>query len=322
MASGGDDEDLLAYFHMQYRQNLLSLIRKLRVTEEESPSQLIHLQEKKKQVRLMQKALEEKKEAFREKMNVLSCRWRDLHTKNAQLKTHTETSGRILKENEKMRVKALMKARKERERKTQKESELLRAKRQLEALRNEHQELCKRVQKYSIFKKYLEDVVKVSQFKGIQEIVRHYETMVRKRKDLLQSRQDHKEMFEQAKVLLDQYTAEKEAEILQYTNDLVQLQQRFDQARSDIRSWENSSAEIQNATTEKAQHLGTIKLATLNLFQLASTRLKSNLKVPVDDSHRQLDMIKDFIQDLTDIYMEAKHKAVLKRQRAAIPTEL
>ncbi|XP_068269648.1 coiled-coil domain-containing protein 42-like [Nyctibius grandis] len=319
MAAGGDDEDLLAYFRMQYRQNLLSLIRKLRVTEEESPSQLIHLQEKKKQVQLMQKALEEKKEAFREKMNVLSCRWRDLHTKNAQLKTYMETSGRILKENEKMRVKALMKARKERERKTQKESELLRAKRQLEALRNEHQELCKRVQKYSIFKKYLEDVVKVSQssvlnFKEIQETVQHYETLVRKRKDLLQSRQDHKEMFEQAKVLLDQYTAEKEAEILQYTNDLVQLQQRFDQARSDICSWENSSAEIQNATAEKAQHLATIKLATLNLFQSTSTRLKSNLKVPVDDSHRQLDMIKEFIQDLTDIYMEVKQKDVLKRQ--------
>lgn len=43
-----------------------------------------------------------------------------------------------------------------------KHGELLRAKMELEALRKKHHKLCKKVQKYSIFKKYLEDVVKVS----------------------------------------------------------------------------------------------------------------------------------------------------------------
>lgn len=62
-----------------------------------------------------------------------------------------------------MRIQALKKASKERERKIQKESELLRAKRELEALRNKHQKLSNKVQKYSIFNKYLEDVVKISQ---------------------------------------------------------------------------------------------------------------------------------------------------------------
>ena len=62
-----------------------------------------------------------------------------------------------------MRIQALKKASKERERKMQKERELLRAKRELEALRNKHQKLCNEVQKYSIFNKYLEDVVKISQ---------------------------------------------------------------------------------------------------------------------------------------------------------------
>lgn len=62
-----------------------------------------------------------------------------------------------------MRIQALKKASKERERKMQKESELLRAKRELETLRNKHQKLCNKVQKYSIFNKYLEDVVKISQ---------------------------------------------------------------------------------------------------------------------------------------------------------------
>uniref|UniRef100_A0A8B9NIB7 Uncharacterized protein n=1 Tax=Accipiter nisus TaxID=211598 RepID=A0A8B9NIB7_9AVES len=56
-------------------------------------------------------------------------------------------------------------------------------------------------------------------------------------KDLLQAQLEHKEMSEQAKVLLDQYTAQKEAEILQYKNELVQLQLRFNQAQSDVLPW-------------------------------------------------------------------------------------
>lgn len=60
-----------------------------------------------------------------------------------------------------MRVQALKKAAKKRE-KVQKESELLRAKRELEVWRNKHEKLYNKAQKYSIFKRYLEDV-KISQ---------------------------------------------------------------------------------------------------------------------------------------------------------------
>ncbi|KFW05787.1 Coiled-coil domain-containing protein 42A, partial [Fulmarus glacialis] len=235
--------------------------------EEDSLSPFIRFQEKKKQARLMQKALEVKEEAFRERMKVITCQWRDLHAKEAQLKTYMEKSGRILKENDKMRIQALKKASKERERKMQKESELLRAKRELEVLKNKHQKLCNKVQKYSIFNKYLEDVVKISHFEEIQEVIWRYKTLVRMHKDLLQSQQGHKEMSEQAKVLLDQYTAEKEAEILQYKNELVQLQLRFDQAQSDVLPWETCWANIQNTTAKKTLKLGTIKMAILNLFQ-------------------------------------------------------
>ncbi|XP_040979414.1 coiled-coil domain-containing protein 42 [Aquila chrysaetos chrysaetos] len=313
MATMGD-EDLLAYFGLQYRRNLLHLLRKLKLTEEDSLSPFIRLQEKKKQAQLMQKALEVKEEAFKERMKVITCRWRDLHAKEAQLKTYMEKSGRILKENDKMRIQALKKASKERERKIQKETELLRAKRELEALRNEHQKLSNKVQKYSIFNKYLEDVVKISQFEEIQEVIWRYKTLARMHKDLLQAQLEHKEMSEQAKVLLDQYTAQKEAEILQYKNELVQLQLRFDQAQSDVLPWETCWADIQNTTAKKTLKLGTIKMAIFNLFQCMSTQLKANLNVPMEDSHRQLNLIQQFIQDLTDVSMEVKRKDMQNRQ--------
>ncbi|KFQ43010.1 Coiled-coil domain-containing protein 42A, partial [Nestor notabilis] len=235
--------------------------------EEDSLSLLTHLQEKKKESKLMQKALEAKKEEFKERMKALVCGWRDLHAQEAEVKTHMEKSLRIVKEDDKMRDQTLKKATKEREKKIQKEFELLRAKRELEVWRNKHEKLYSKVQKYSIFKKYLEDVVKISQFEDIQEVVSRYKTLLSVYKDLEQLQQRHKEMSEQARVFLDQYTEEKEAEILHYINELVELQQCFDQAKEDVQFWETCWAGIQKTSTKKTLELGIIRMATLNLFQ-------------------------------------------------------
>ncbi|NXD70751.1 CCD42 protein, partial [Eolophus roseicapillus] len=235
--------------------------------EEDSLSPFIRLQEKKKEAKLMQKALEVKKEEFKQRMKAVARRWRDLHAQEAELKTHMEESLRIVKEDDKMRVQALKKATEKREKKVQKEFELLRAKRELEVLRNKHEKLHNKVQKYSIFKKYLEDVVKISQFEDIQEVISRYKTLLRVHRDLKESQERHKEMSEQARVLLDQYTAEKEAEILRYKNKLVELQQRSDQAKEDVQFWETCWAGIQKTSTTKTLELGTIRMAILNLFQ-------------------------------------------------------
>ncbi|NXD85810.1 CCD42 protein, partial [Halcyon senegalensis] len=234
--------------------------------EEDYLTPFIHLQEKKKQAQLMQKALEEKEEAFKERMQVITHRWRVPHTKMAQMKIYIEKPERILKQENQMPIQALKKDSEERLRMMQKESELLRAKRQLEALRNKHQKLCNKVQKYSTFNRYLEDV-KISPFEEIQEVIWHYKTLMRMHKDLLQTQQGHKEMSGKAKVLQDQYTAEEEAEIQQYKNELTELQLRFDKAQKDVFLQEMCWARIQDTTAKKTQKLGTINMAILSLFQ-------------------------------------------------------
>ncbi|NXU56310.1 CCD42 protein, partial [Turnix velox] len=235
--------------------------------EEDTPSPFIRFQAKKKQVEQMQKVLEVKEEDFKKLMKVISCRWRDVHAKEAQMKIDIKESEKTLKENDRMRIQALKKAIKEREKRREKKIELLRAKEKLETLRKRHQKLCTTVQKYSIFNKYLEDVVRISQFEGIREVILRYKTLLRIRMDLLRTQYEHKELSEQDKVLLDLYVQEKEAEVLEYKNELVQLQLRLDQARSDILSWENQWDDIQSTIDKKTQELGAIKLSILNLFQ-------------------------------------------------------
>ncbi|XP_064007905.1 coiled-coil domain-containing protein 42 [Pogoniulus pusillus] len=316
-----DDKDLLAYFLTQYRQNLLTLLRKLNLREEEPLSSFIHLQDKKKEFKQMQKDREAKEEAFRERMKVIACRWKELCAEEVQLRSSAEKGERISKEDE-LPIQALQKASKERERTMQKENELWGAKKELEALRREHQKLYNKVKKCSTFNKNLEDMVKISQFEETQEVIWRYNTLLRVKKDLLQSQQWDQEMSAQAKVLLKRYKPELEAEILQYGNELEQLSECLDQTQKDVFLWETCWASIEDVTAEKVQWLGAIRMGVLNLFQSTSLQMAASLSIPADDSHAQLDMIQHFSEYSRDISVEAKQKTTRKRHRAARAAEL
>lgn len=71
--------------------------------------------------------------------------------------------GKPHQENERLRTQALKKAKEEKVENSKKETELLKARRELESLRKQHQKLSKKLVKYSVFKKYLEEVVENSQ---------------------------------------------------------------------------------------------------------------------------------------------------------------
>ncbi|XP_004857567.1 coiled-coil domain-containing protein 42 isoform X3 [Heterocephalus glaber] len=73
-------------------------------------------------------------------------------------------------------------------------------------------------------------------------------------------------------------------------------------------SEESRWAHIQNTAAKKTLLLGTIKMATLNLFQVVSKQLKEATQVSLEDTHKQLDMIQQFIQNLSDIWAEVKKK--------------
>ncbi|NXA60285.1 CCD42 protein, partial [Mohoua ochrocephala] len=205
--------------------------------EEDSMNSFICLLKKMKEVRLMEKVVEEKEEAFAERLEALAGQWRDLHARRAQLKAHVVRSGATVKENERLRTQALQKAKEEKEQNTQKESELLGAQRELEALTKQHQKLSKKLLKYSLFKRYLEDVVENSEFRDVEDVISFYKALVRTRKDLAQSQWGHGQLMEQATLLLRQLRADREAEMLRCRNEMVKLKESLDQAQSDILQW-------------------------------------------------------------------------------------
>ncbi|XP_007457891.1 PREDICTED: coiled-coil domain-containing protein 42A isoform X1 [Lipotes vexillifer] len=303
-----EGEDLAEYFRLQYGQRLLQLLQKFPSTEDHSDSPSIKLLEKKKEARLMRHAMEQKEETFQRRMETLNLRWEELGVKEAQLKAHIQKFEQFIRENDQKRIRALKKADKERELQRQCTQELAKAKQETAALRLEHRRLSAKLQEYSIFSKYLEKVVENSEFEEIHEVIARYKTLVSMHHDLMQSAQEGQEKVERAKAQLARYKEDKEDEILQHNNELARLQMRFDRARSDVIIWESRWAHIQNTAAKKTLLLGTIKMATLNLFQIVSKQLKEASSVSLEDTHKQLDTIQQFIQDLSDIWAEVKKK--------------
>ncbi|XP_047403338.1 coiled-coil domain-containing protein 42 isoform X1 [Sciurus carolinensis] len=303
-----EEEDLAEYFRLQYGERLLQLLQKFPNADEQSDSPSIQLLEKKKEAKIMHHAMEQKKETFKRRMETLNLRWEELGVKEEQLKAHIQKFEQFIQENDQKRIRALKKANKERELKRQRLRELAKAKQEMAALRLEHQRLSVKLQNYSIFNKYLEKVVENSEFEEIHEVIARYKTLVSMHHDLMQSAQESQEKIERAKARLARYMEEKDDEILQHNNELARLQMRFDRARSDVIIWESRWAHIQNTAAKKTLLLGTIKMATLNLFQIVSRQLKETAQVSLEDTHKQLDMIQQFIQDLSDIWAEVKRK--------------
>ncbi|KAM8813451.1 coiled-coil domain-containing protein 42 isoform 1-T1 [Rhynchonycteris naso] len=303
-----EEEDLAEYFRLQYGERLLHLLQKFPHIEEQSESPSIQLLEKKKEAKIMHHAMLQKKETFQRRMEALNLRWEELSIKEAQLKSHIQKFEQFIQENDQKRIRALKKANKERDLRRQRVREVARAKQEIAALRMRHQQLTAKVQDYSIFNKFLEKVVETSEFEEIHEVMARYKTLVSMHYDLMQSAQEGQEKIERAKAKLAHYMEEKDDEILQHNNELARLQMRFDRARSDVIIWESRWAHIQNTAAKKTLLLGTVKMATLNLFQIVSKQLKETTYVSLEDTHKQLDMIQQYIQDLSDIWAEVKKK--------------
>ncbi|XP_069505962.1 coiled-coil domain-containing protein 42 [Ambystoma mexicanum] len=293
------------YFQAQYGQRIQKLLQKFPSQEEEALSPYIRLLDKRKEADVVHQAMLERKEEFNTKIDGFNYRWDELQKKEILMKEYLLNFDEFIKENDQKRGRALKKASKEREVKRQKEKDLQNLLTDTERLRVERANLSRKLKKYSIFNEYLEKVVEVSdEFQEVRDVISRYFTLVATYHDLLQIEQEAQEVIERARARLTHFVEEKSDTILQYNNELSVLQTRLDHAQSEAIVWESRWAHIQNTAAKKTLLLGTIKMATLNLFQSISKEVKERVDVNVEDTARQLEVIKEYLVDLSEIWNE------------------
>ncbi|XP_075140940.1 coiled-coil domain-containing protein 42-like [Leptodactylus fuscus] len=258
----------------------------------------------------VQRALEAESAEFRTMMDGVALRWEELCTQKAELRDELMTFQHLIAENEMKRLQAVKKAKRAEEICNQKEEQLCRLLEEQQALGKRKQKIQTQIQQYSKFCDYLESSVATSeevQFQVVGDVLSRFHTLVATSHYLHQVVQKAQESIDQTKGQLSCFLEEKSNEALQMDNQLGQLQTDLEEAQNQRLLWESHWTHIQNTAAKTTLLIGTIKMVTLNLFQCIAIQERN---VAVDDTTRQLEMVQQHIQEISDIVEATRRKLI------------
>jgi len=294
--------NLEEYFRTTFEDKLLVNMPE---REDDHLTPATRLLEKRREMAEVEQALAAQKEEFQMKMESLQQRREELERKEFQLKESLLRFDKFLKENDSKRARALKKAADERDGRRFKDKEIEKLIDETKVFMHKKTKMQKKLEKYSKFQKYLDRVLEVAEeFHEVREITARYDTLIATHNDLLANENRNQDAIEQEKAKLNRFIEDKNNEVLNYNNQLAQLQTELEKTQSKAVKWESTWTHIQNTAATKTLLLGRIKMATHNLFMLVNKHTKQTPLI--ESTTEQLNKIQTFIQDLTQITNEIK----------------
>ncbi|XP_063049541.1 coiled-coil domain-containing protein 42-like [Engraulis encrasicolus] len=187
---------------------------------------------------------------------------------------------------------------------------------ELRVLSAERDRLAAEVDRNQLYPEYLIQVVKLcKQFDEPRQVMSRFATLVTTREDLLAGAKEGEESVNRALAQQAAFIEHSNDQIIHYSNQLAQLQTQLDSITSQAMMWESRWVHIQNTAAKKTLLLGTIKMATLNLYTSMCGKDKPTQKgYTVEDTLEQLGKIQCLMTNLNGI-MDEVRKFELKEQR-------
>uniref|UniRef100_A0A663EJH0 Cilia and flagella associated protein 73 n=1 Tax=Aquila chrysaetos chrysaetos TaxID=223781 RepID=A0A663EJH0_AQUCH len=296
---------------------------------------------KRREVAEVERALQSQREEFRQRMERLAQRRRQLGRREEELRDVVLKFDAFLKvpgrgpgpgpavgapadsvpapqASAARRERALRRGDEERARAAGQGAEVARLRRELEGLLRRRERLARRLRSLRGFGDYLRSVLAgMGQFQDIPAMLAHFGALAGARAALAQQAEAGQEQLAQGRARLRRYREEAGSKLLRTNDELTRLRARLEDARRDVLQGESHWARVQSTATQKTLLLGQIKLAVLNLFQLATARLEVPTDVALEDTEAQLDTVLLCMQDLAAISAE-----LLPRQPGTCPPRL
>lgn len=266
------------------------------------------LLEKRKEMQEVQSALAAQKEEFQMKSESLQQRREELERKEFQLRESLLKFDKFLKENDSKRARADKKAFDERSLKEQKIREIYRLKEELETVQRAKNKQRVVLDKHVVYQQYMDSVLEITEeFGEIRELVARHDTLAATNEDLKERQRQNLEQLEGYRVALVKFTEEKNNDILNYNNQLANLQTKLEKEIERAMKWDSHWNSIMSKAAKKTLLLGQIKMATHNLFNLVNKHLQ--MRLDHQNTVPQLEKIQEFIQDLSEITSQVEHSA-------------
>ncbi|KAM6120070.1 cilia- and flagella-associated protein 73 [Phoenicopterus ruber ruber] len=253
---------------------------------------------KRREVAEVERALQSQREHpavpqdFRQRMECLAQRQQQLGRREEQLRDVILKFNAFLKASAARQERALRRADEQRARAARQGAEVARLRQELAGLLRGRERLARRLQSLRGFGDYLRGVLaQTGQFQDVLDMLARFGALAGARAALAHQAEAGQEQLAQGWARLRRYQEEAGGELLRTDNELAQLCERLEAARHDVLQGESHWAHVQSTATQKTLLLGQIKLAVLNLFQLATARLEVPTDVALEDTEAQLDAV-------------------------------
>ncbi|NXT95229.1 CC42M protein, partial [Anhinga rufa] len=254
-----------------------------------------------------EQALQSQREEFRHRMERLEQCRQQLGQRKDQLRDVVLKFNAFLKASAARRERALRRADEERALAAGQGAEAARLRQELAGLLQRRERLARRLRSLRGFGDYLQGVLaRTGQFQDVPAMLAHFGALAGARAALAHQAEARRERLAQSRAQLRQYQEEASSKLLHTTTELTQLRAQLEAARHATLQGESRWAHSQSTAAQKTLLLGQIKLAVLNLFQLATTRLKVPMDVALEDTEAQLDVVLLCMQDLAAICAELR----------------
>ncbi|NWW22603.1 CCD42 protein, partial [Falcunculus frontatus] len=247
---------------------------------------------KRREVAEVERELQNRREEIQQRMQRLAQRRQQLAQREQQRRDAVLRFDAFLKAVAARRERAQRRAGEERVRAAAERAEAARLQRELAGLLRDRERLARRLRSLRPFGDYLRDVLaRMGQFQDVPAMLVHFGVLVWVRAALAREAEAGQERLAQGRARLQRYRQETSTELLDTKDKLARLHTRLEAACQDVLQWESCWTHIQSTATQKTLLLAQIKLAVLNLFQLATAQLRIPTDRAQEDTKAQLDMV-------------------------------
>ncbi|XP_070759928.1 coiled-coil domain-containing protein 42 homolog [Enoplosus armatus] len=192
-------------------------------------------------------------------------------------------------------------------------------------MRKRNQEVERQVQRHTVYRDFMERVVKLTKFEDVEQLTGHLENLLHLRDQLYQRESEAQEQADQQRKALLKLEDQHYLLRVHKNNQLSQVQTELEKTRSEALIWEKEWNHIQETAAKKTLLLGQIKMATLNLYEMTDGKVEGEEGIDMNDTEKQLDKVKMFIKDHDDIVrqhqtLSQRHNDGQKTDKKCIPT--
>ncbi|KAF7661964.1 hypothetical protein LDENG_00248940 [Lucifuga dentata] len=194
----------------------------------------------------------------------------------------------------------IKKAEKDKQEALQMDPEVERLKKELAELEETHKKISRSIQRFGNTGDVMERLLKMTEFKDVQELTGRFENLLITRDRFCQRESELEEKIDQQREVLQTYEHQHRMCLMGKYTQLTNLQTDLDLAWSKALTWERKWNEIETTASKKTFELHQMKTAVLRIYEMTGGKVGEK-GVALNDTERQLEKIKDFIQDHDDI---------------------